>query len=119
MDTLSAMKARHSTRGFRNEPVPRETLTRIFAAAQLAPSWCNVQPWRVWVASGAARDRLVESMTAAAKAGGMHPDFPWPVDYPEPYGTHRKLCGKALYEAMGVARRDADARYAAWMRNYL
>src|SRR5688572_164940 len=119
MDLLDAMRRRHSTRGFRPDPVPRETLERIFGGAQLAPSWCNVQPWRVWVASGPVRERLIASLTAAAQAGGMSPDFPWPVDYPEPYGTHRKLCGKALYEAMGIARRDPEARYAAWMRNYL
>lgn len=118
MDLLAALR-RHSVRGFKPDPVPRETLDRIFAAAQLAPSWCNVQPWRAWVASGQTRARLVEAMTAAAKAGGMSPDWPWPMAYPPPYDEHRKVCGKALYGAMSISRHDMEGRYAAWMRNYL
>ena len=40
---------RRSIRGFLPEPIPRSELERMFAAAQRAPSWCNVQPWRVVV----------------------------------------------------------------------
>ncbi len=42
-------RERRSMRAFRPQAVPRETLTELFAAAQHAPSWCNVQPWRVFV----------------------------------------------------------------------
>ena len=47
------------------------------------------------------------------------PDVPFPGEYPEPYATHRRACGKALYEAMGVKRDDGPARHAAWMRNFV
>ena len=40
---------RSSTRAFRPDPIERGTLTQLFAAAQRAPSWCNVQPWHVFV----------------------------------------------------------------------
>jgi nitroreductase len=119
MDLLEALATRRSVRGFRPDPVPRETVERIFAAAQQSPSWCNIQPWRVWVTMGAARDRLIGGLTAAFAAGPPHPDVPFPSDYPEPYDRHRKDCGKALYEAMGVVRGDAEGRLAAWKRNFV
>ena len=48
-----------------------------------------------------------------------NPDVPFPTNYPEPYGTHRRECGKALYDAMGVRRDDGPARHAAWLRNFV
>jgi nitroreductase len=46
------------------------------------------------------------------------PDLPFPLDYPEPYLTHRRACGHALYGAMGIERSDKSRRYDAWLRNY-
>src|SRR5262249_40137781 len=46
------------------------------------------------------------------------PDVPFPIEYPEPYKAHRRACGGALYQAMGVAYDDKAARYDAWMRNF-
>ncbi len=119
MQVEEAVAERRSVRAFLPREVPRETLVRIFERAQRAPSWCNIQPWRVWLASGATRERLTREMLAAATEGAPSPDVPFPVEYPEPYGTHRRACGKALYEAMGVARDDGAARQAAWLRNFV
>ena len=118
MEFLDVLRARKSVRGFQDRPVPRELLERVFAAAQRAPSWCNIQPWRVFVTAGAATKRLTDAYVAAAKSGTMTPDYPWPAGYPEPYNTHRKECGMALYGAMGVKKEDAAGRAAAWMRNF-
>ncbi|MCS6798764.1 MAG: nitroreductase [Myxococcota bacterium] len=118
MDVREALRRRHSVRGFRREPVPAPVLRRIFDDAQRAPSWCNIQPWRVWVASGARRDRLVEALREAARSGMPQPEIGFPTEYPEPYAARRRRAGQALYEAMGIARDDRDARAAAWMRNF-
>jgi len=118
MDVRDALAARKSVRAFRPDPIPGGTLARIFAAAQRAPSWCNIQPWRAVVTSGAATDRLRAALLEAARTGMPAPDVAFPIDYPEPYGTHRKECGKVLYSAMGIARDDKAGRYDAWMRNY-
>lgn len=118
MQLDTALSHRRSVRAFLPREVPRETLTSIFARAQQAPSWCNIQPWRVWLASGDARARLVAGLVESAGSRMPEPDVAFPGDYPEPYGTHRKQCGKALYEAMGVARDDMVARQGAWMRNF-
>ncbi len=119
MDLHTAFTTRRSVRAFLPKPVPTDALARIFDAAQLAPSWCNTQPWRVWLTSGAATTRLTAALLDAAKTSSPKTDHPFPVDYPEPYGAHRKACGKALYDAMGVARGDGDARLAAWLRNFV
>jgi nitroreductase len=118
MDVFEALARRRSVRGFEARPVPREVLERIFGAAQRAPSWCNIQPWRVVVTSGERTRALGDIIAGAAEGGTMSADFPWPGDYPEPYGRHRKECGVALYSAMGVARGDLEGRHRAWMRNF-
>jgi nitroreductase len=119
MDLGRAVSERRSVRAFLPEAVPRDVLTRVFETAQRAPSWCNIQPWRVYVASGAERVRLTDALLDAAKGSPPAPDVPFPFDYPEPYATHRKKCGGALYEAMGVARGDSEGRLAAWLRNFV
>lgn len=109
---------RSSTRAFRREPIARATLEQLFGAAQRAPSWCNVQPWRVVVTEPPKTDALAAVMIAAAKSGLPHAEVPFPMDYPSPYKEHRIKCGAALYQAMGIAREDKAARYDAWLRNY-
>lgn len=110
--------ARKSVRAFRPEPVPRERLAAVFAAAQHAPSWCNIQPWRVAVTEPPRTAQVSAALVAAAKSGLPSPDVAFPIDYPEPYLSHRRACGFALYGAMGIARDDKARRYDAWLRNY-
>lgn len=119
---LAALRAawqdRRSIRAFRPEPIPREKLAALFEAAQRAPSWCNVQPWRVAVTEPPRTADIAAALVAAARAGFPQPAVPFPIEYPPPYKEHRNACGKALYEAMGVAREDKAGRYDAWLRNY-
>jgi len=109
---------RHSVRGFRPDPIDDATLDAILASAQRAPSWCNIQPWRVWLTSPPTTAALSEAMLAAARSALPHPELPFPLDYPPPYGDHRRACGHALYGAMGIPRDDKSRRYDAWLRNY-
>ena len=116
LDELWAGRA--SRRAFRPEPLPRETITQLFAAAQRAPSWCNVQPWRVAVTEPPKTRELSDAMIAAAKSSLPHAEVPFPLDYPSPYKERRVACGAALYQAMGIARDDKAGRYDAYLRNY-
>ena len=113
-----AWQARASTRAFREQPIDRATLTRLFAAAQRAPSWCNIQPWRIALTEPPKTRALADALVAAASSGLPRAELPFPLDYPPPYKQHRVACGVALYQAMGVARDDGAGRYAAWLRNY-
>lgn len=113
-DIDSTIIERHSTRLFlRDKPVPRELLTEALELAMRAPSNSNVQPWRVVVASGAARDRLVEALLAQTRTGP--PKVP---QLPEAFAHLRQALGASVYGAMGIARHDAEARRIAVLRNW-
>jgi nitroreductase len=114
----AALEARRSARAFRPEPIPEAELRELFATAQRAPSWCNIQPWRVWITAPPATAALSAALLEAARSGMPSPDVPFPGVYPEPYQTNRRTCGHALYSAMGIARDDKERRYGAWLRNY-
>lgn len=119
LDPIAALwRERSSVRAFRAEAVPRAQLEQIFAAAQHAPSWCNVQPWRVAVTEPPHTGAVAAALLEAAKSGLPQSEIPFPLDYPPPYREHRIACGKALYGAMGISRDDKAARYDAWLRNY-
>jgi len=119
IDALDAAWAgRRSMRAFHPEPIARAELARVFSAAQRAPSWCNIQPWRVAVTEPPVTGELAEAMQAAARAGAPQPEQAFPPEFPTPYKERRVACGAALYTAMGVARHDMAGRYEAWLRNY-
>jgi nitroreductase len=111
-------RERKSIRGFKPDPIPRAQLTEMFAAAQRAPSWCNVQPWRVAITEPPKTAQLAAAMQAAAGSGFPRAEVPFPLEYPDPYKQHRIACGAELYRNMGVARDDKAGRYDAWLRNY-
>jgi len=117
-DLEAVWRERRSMRAFRPDPVPRETLRELFAAAQHAPSWCNVQPWRVVVTEPPKTAQLAAAMQAAAKSGFPRAEVAFPLEYPEPYKQQRIACGAELYRNMGIARDDKAGRYDAWLRNY-
>ena len=114
----AAWTERRSMRGFRPKPIPRAELAQLFGAAQRAPSWCNIQPWRVALTEPPVTGELADAMQAAARSALPHAELPFPLDYPSPYKERRVACGVALYKAMGIARDDKAGRYDAWLRNY-
>ena len=54
MDIVEAIKSRKSIRGFKPEPVGKETLKEILDVACRAPSALNTQPWEFFVLAGIA-----------------------------------------------------------------
>lgn len=46
MNVVQLMKQRCSVRTFQDRPVEREKLLYVLEAARVAPSACNIQPWR-------------------------------------------------------------------------
>ncbi|MGQ9920596.1 MAG: nitroreductase family protein [Desulfobacca sp.] len=59
MDLYEAIKNRRSHRFYKPDPVPREVLERIVAAALWAPSGTNQQPWDLTILTGRPRDEFV------------------------------------------------------------
>jgi len=109
---------RHSCRGFRPDPVPRETVERILAIAQRTASWCNAQPWQIHVLSPDATQRVRDELVAHARAHPPQPDFDFPAAYVDVYQDRRRECGLQLYGATGVQRGDKAASERQWLENY-
>ena len=68
METLEAIHTRQSIGQVKPDPVPRELIEKILAAAVQAPNHYKVRPWRFVVLTGAARDKLGEAMAHSTKA---------------------------------------------------
>lgn len=112
------VRSRCSTRAFESRVVEPALIREVLEIAQRSPSNCNVQPWRVWVVSGAKRDALSARLCACLDGGnwGTPED---PIDtFPGEYRRLQVECGAELYGKMGVARDDQRGRFLAHRRNY-
>ena len=119
MSLEQAIRQRRSVRGYLPGSVPEAVLQNIFELAQLAPSNCNVQPWKVYVASGALRDQLSTEMQRRIREGvAPNPDYEYRGDFTGEYRTRQVECAVALYNQMGIERHDKPGRERAIMRNF-
>ena len=120
MSLETAVRTRHSVRGFLPERVPQETLDKVFDLARWAPSGTNIQPWQVYVASGETRDNLRAQFMQRTR--DKHPPS---VDHKgtrgplgEIWKDRRRACAAVLYDAMDVAWDDKPARAEVAFRNF-
>ena len=61
MDTLEAIKTWRSTRKFQDKPVEEEKLEAVLEAVRRAPSWANLQCWKlIVVENGETKRKLSE-----------------------------------------------------------
>ncbi|MCF6389887.1 nitroreductase family protein [Mycobacterium sp. MBM] len=115
MNTLTELvNRRHSTRKFLSDkPVPGDLLDEALTLAMRAPSNSNVQPWRLYLATGHRRDALAAALSAEVRR--KPPDN---LGLPDGFAGLRRELGALVYGAMGVARDDAEGRWAARLRNF-
>lgn len=120
MNVNDAIQQRISTRAFLPTPLSEQTVRELLEVARWAPSGGNLQPWRVIVVSGQARDAVVD---IARGYKGMFPNEdadrpPYPPNIWEPYRSRRYKVGEDMYEILGIARDNKPARLAWLMRNF-
>jgi nitroreductase len=118
---LDAITSRQSIRAFTDQPVSREQVEELLRAARWAPSGSNIQPWKVHVLQGPARDRVVAAVMQAFEADPDCADREYeyyPTDWFEPYIGRRRACGWGLYNAVGVERGDREGMKRQRARNY-
>lgn len=121
MHVDDAVRSRKSVRRFLPVPVPATVVGHILEVASRAPSGNNVQPWRVYVLAGQARDRLCADIVEAAQEDPdrHQPEYAYyPTSWFEPYLDRRRRCGFGLYATLGIARDDQAARERQMLRNY-
>lgn len=112
------LAARYSCRAFKPDPVPREIIERVLAAAQKTASWCNSQPWQVTIVSGDATRAFGEALYKNASEGKFSADFPFPREYRGVYLDRRRESGFQLYNALGIARGDKAAYNKQMLENF-
>lgn len=112
----NVVRARHSTRAYKPDPIPRAVLEECFELAQHAASNSNLQPWRVTVVEGNALLRLEKSLLAAVDAK----EPPQIIPIPEKFKKYRSAMGHSLYGPNGynIPRGASDQMETARRRNY-
>jgi nitroreductase len=121
--TIDAIiRSRRSIRRFLDKPVSLDTVRDILSVARHAPSGGNSQPWRCYVVTGQARDRLVHAAVAAYQSAPQelpseYPFYPSPL--PEPQRSRHQRFRQALSDSQGIDRSDKIARARELDRQFM
>ena len=119
-DFATLIAARRSVRAFTSAPVDRSAIKEICRAARRAPSGANLQPGKFHVLAGAALSELKKQLRTAVEDGTpFDREYSYFPDKMSPeLKSRQRQAGYALYEALGIARRDVEARKRQFDRNY-
>lgn len=119
MSLADAIEQRRSVRGYLDKEVPQDTLESIFTLAQRAPSNCNIQPWKVYVASGQLKNSIRAKMVEQVMQGvPFNSDYDYPDTFAGEYRKRQVDCAVELYGNMGIERGDKEGRMRAHLRNF-
>ncbi|MDB5918987.1 MAG: nitrobenzoate reductase [Massilia sp.] len=119
----AAIASRRSIRAFLPTPVAREDVEAILAVSARAPSGTNIQPWKVTVLTGAAKQRLSDAILAVyqdKEAAGAHTEeyAYYPREWKSPFIERRRKVGWDLYALLGLKREDKAGMAFQHGRNY-
>jgi len=119
----AAITSRRSIRAFLDKPVERDEIARILDVAARAPSGTNTQPWKVYVLTGAARERLsnaILAVNADPEQAREHTEeyAYYPREWTSPYIDRRRKVGWDLYSLLGLGRDNKAGMAAQHARNY-
>jgi nitroreductase len=115
-----AITSRRSVRAYLDRKVPRAPIEAILRIAAQAPSGSNIQPWRVYVLTGGALERLRGAMRDAYLAGEPHErEYRYYTQAIfEPYLARQRACGWGLYGMLGIGRGEHEKSRAYRVTNY-
>lgn len=121
MEIRDAVVTRRSIRQFLDKPVEREKLQHVLELAQRAPSGGNTQPWNAIILTGGPLADLTAKIKAKVKTAPMGEGTEYNI-YPKGlegrYEDQRRAVGKAMFDAIGLAREDGAGRVAQMMKNW-
>jgi nitroreductase len=117
-----AILTRRSVRAFLPTRVDRETVRQLLTLASRSPSGSNIQPWKVRVVAGEARERLSKAIFQALDRDGPEQHKRewnyYPVNWREPYLARRRKIGWDLYGLLGIRKGDFEGTERQRRRNY-
>jgi len=117
-----AIASRRSVRAFLPKPVDERLIREILELGARAPSGTNMQPWKAYVVQGEVKTRIAD---AIERSGIRAEKIKWeeyryyPDKFFEPYLTRRRTVGFALYNALGIQRREVERMRAQHDRNFV
>lgn len=114
----SVVRTRRAVRAFKQKPLDRKLVGEILADAATAPSGANVQPWRVYVVTGSAKEDLAAALVAASRSGTAPAPAHFPEPLPEVFRARLQDFGARYYASLGIDRSDAEARARQSERNF-
>jgi nitroreductase len=118
-----AITSRRSIRAFLPTPVAREDVEAILEVASRAPSGTNTQPWKVYVLTGEAKERLSAAVLAAyadPQQAKQHTEeyTYYPREWVSPFVDRRRKVGWDLYALLGLTRENKAGMASQHGRNY-
>jgi nitroreductase len=117
-----AITSRRSVRAFLPEPVSNETIRHILDVAKRSPSGTNMQPWKVHVLTGGAKERMSEAILEEFyDATVTHEHEREPFYLPqirEPYLARRRKVGWDMYGLVGIEKGDKKKMQAQHAENF-
>ncbi len=115
MDVIEAIRTRKSIRGYKPDPVPKEVLKEILEIATRSPSGMNTQPWEITVVAGDVLNNIRRGNIEAMTSGKLpNPDIQIET-YEGIYRQRQIELAVQIFQLMGIAREDREARNA-WMQ---
>ncbi len=119
-DIDALLLSRRSVRAFQSRPVAKRLIETVLRSARSAPSGANLQPGKFYVLVGDALKNVIADLTLAQQT--ERPSVAQYSYFPEPMPAHLKArqrdAGYALYNALGIQRRDVEKRKQQFAKNY-
>lgn len=116
-----AIQTRRSIRDFLDRPVPLSKIKKIIEIASRSASGGNLQPWKVSVLAGDARDEFVltvsERMKETPFGEGSEYEI-YPANLENPYRSRRGKVAGEMYALVGIERDDSAARARQMALNF-
>lgn len=121
MNVSEAAASRRSVRAFLDQPVERETLTRVLEKAQRSASGGNTQPWHGVVLTGDPLQRLFARVAQDLPRGreAFAPEYNvYPPELGGAYEERRRGVGEAMYGALDISREEKGKRLLWFANNF-
>ena len=122
MQLEQILNKRKSCRAFLDRPIDPQLLRSIISKAARAPSNGNLQPWQIYIVTGAALASLKQT-TKQLVDDQVPLQTPEYQVYPKPlkdmYDQRRQEIGENLYRVLGISREDKQKRRGQFAKNAL
>lgn len=106
MEFREVVEGRRSVREFSSTPIPKAAVDRVVAAAGLAPSSWNLQPWHFHIAADDARARVGEIIARTTVHLAEYMEVLGPEGYKQAEKWYSELGGAPVVIGVSMAHSD-------------